>query len=163
MSSSTPSRPTTLRSTPTRRFRPRSPRGSPPTTRARRGRRSGCPARSSCWRRWQAGGPVRNTGALKVALDTVDGGIENIWITPIGRNADGTVSGILANAPLRLGDLALGDRVEVPEVQVVDWTYRENGRLRGHFTTRVFLLRMPPADAANLRRMLTETPVPPGW
>jgi uncharacterized protein YegJ (DUF2314 family) len=47
---------------------------------------------------------------------------------------------------------------------IADWSYwTEGGTGYGNYTTRVVLEAMPKAEAAALRAMLSDTPVPPGW
>lgn len=98
--------------------------------------------------------------AAKVALPTKDGSKEHIWVNEIKRTVDG-FSGVLNNDPYNLaGDLKMGDRVSFTVDNLTDWGYSENGRQRGHFTTRLLALQMPEADQKQLLAMLHTSPMP---
>lgn len=98
--------------------------------------------------------------AVNVALPTKDGGFENIWVRNI-KPAGSRYSGTLANHPYNLrGDKSIGDRVQFSKSSVVDWTYSDMGRMRGHFTTRLLIQRMPKEKAEAIRRTLHPEPMP---
>lgn len=59
--------------------------------------------------------------AVKAPI-TRDGNTEFIWLEVIGLEPE-YVHGTLANDPVALGELKLGDRVEVPIAELNDWTY----------------------------------------
>jgi uncharacterized protein YegJ (DUF2314 family) len=66
----------------------------------------------------------------------VDDHREFIWIEVVGLEPD-YVHGNLGNEPVALGELKLGDRVEVPVKDVTDWAYIRNGEPVGLFSVKV--------------------------
>lgn len=107
---------------------------------------------------------------MKVALHTTvaarqlyDVAVEIIWVSDIKRNGK-NFTGRLANAPNMLGDLQFGDQVSFTQAQIRDWSLPgADGRMFGHYTTRVVLDRLPPEQAAGYREYLSENPAPSGW
>jgi uncharacterized protein YegJ (DUF2314 family) len=77
---------------------------------------------------------------------------EFIWASELSRE-NGRLSGALANEPVD-SRYRLGQRVIIPEADIIDWTYRRSGRAEGHFTTRILLPRLEPAQAAEVRAAL---------
>jgi uncharacterized protein YegJ (DUF2314 family) len=75
---------------------------------------------------------------------------EQIW-ADVTRRADGRLVGVLANDPITHG-YRIGQEVEIPEHEIMDWGYRSNGAMQGHFSTRVFLEHMPADVQAHTRR-----------
>lgn len=75
---------------------------------------------------------------------------EQIW-ADVTRRADGALIGVLANDPMTRG-YCIGQEVEIPEHEIMDWGFRNNGVMQGHFSTRVFLERMPADVQAHTRR-----------
>ena len=99
---------------------------------------------------------------LKVAFP-VEGGEEIIWVAGVSRK--GTEwTGSLANEPLHLTGLAAGDTVTFDQGMIADWGLVDaSGKLFGHFTTRVLLETMPEDQAAPIRALLSEDPLPASW
>jgi uncharacterized protein YegJ (DUF2314 family) len=62
--------------------------------------------------------------------------IEFIWIE-VDRIEGETVHGKLANDPVALGEMKLGDTVKVPLATLNDWNYVADGKLEGGFTVKV--------------------------
>ena len=75
---------------------------------------------------------------------------EQIWADVI-RRIDGGLIGRIANDPVTRG-YCIGQEVEIPEHEIMDWGFRSNGVMQGHFSTRVFLERMPADVQAHTRR-----------
>jgi uncharacterized protein YegJ (DUF2314 family) len=75
---------------------------------------------------------------------------EQIWAEQL-TFTDGELRGVLANDPVTRG-FRFGQEVEIPEREIMDWGYRDNGVMQGHFSTRVFLTRMPAEVQAHTRR-----------
>jgi len=66
---------------------------------------------------------------------------EQIWAEQLRCDGD-RLMGRLANDPLTRG-YRFDQEVEIPEAEIMDWGFRDNGVMQGHFSTRVFLERMP--------------------
>lgn len=75
--------------------------------------------------------------AVKAAV-TRDGNTEFIWLEVIGLEPE-FIHGKLANDPVDLGELKIGDQVEVALADLNDWTYRhaENDEPAGLFTVKI--------------------------
>lgn len=103
---------------------------------------------------------------LKVAFPAGTGaevGEEVIWVAQVAR-AGGRFTAILANEPLHLPDLAAGDTVTFDRDMIADWgLVGENGKLFGHYTTRVLLETMSQDQAAQIGALLNDTPLPATW
>ena len=95
--------------------------------------------------------------SLKVGLPTSKGH-EHIWVSDIEAKGD-KITARLANDPDDLPGLKLGSPVSFTEAQISDWAYEKNGKLYGHYTTRVVIKHIDPAEAAQVRAMLSENPV----
>lgn len=101
--------------------------------------------------------PAYTNFSLKVALKTVNGSVEHIWIANAEQH-EGMIRGIFANDPINLGDFKIGDGISFPASNVSDWQYVKNQKLYGHYTTRVLVSRLPPEQAAQYLLMLGENP-----
>lgn len=97
--------------------------------------------------------------SLKVTFDTPQGQQEHIWTNAIQRDGD-TITGVIANTPLNVPSLRPGQRVIIDPARIYDWAYTRDGKLYGHFTSRVLLDGMPAAEAAPIRAQLSTTPLP---
>ena len=75
---------------------------------------------------------------------------EQIWAEQLRCEGD-RLFGRLANDPVAR-DFRFGQEVEIPDDEIVDWGFRNNGVMQGHFSTRVFLERMPEHVQAETRR-----------
>ena len=107
------------------------------------------------WKHLQA--KPDEASSLKVGLATSNGH-EHIWVSDIEAKGD-KITGRLANDPDNLPGLKLGSPVSFTESQISDWAYAKNGKLYGHYTTRVVIKHIDPAEAAQVRAMLSENPV----
>lgn len=77
---------------------------------------------------------------------------EYIWADIVSRQP-GAVTATLANKPVD-DRFELGQTVVIRDEQIVDWGYRRDGVMQGHYTTRVMIDRMPEARAAEIRRLM---------
>lgn len=92
------------------------------------------------WPEFVAAFKARQPGgnyAVKVPI-TRDDNTEFIWLEVIGLEPE-YVHGRLANDPVNLGNLELGDQVEAPIAELNDWTYchQDDDEPAGLFTVRV--------------------------
>ncbi|THH38017.1 DUF2314 domain-containing protein [Aliishimia ponticola] len=99
---------------------------------------------------------------LKVTFE-VESGAEHIWLDTIRRRGKG-FSGRLANEPRYIQNARLGTVMRFDEGAIMDWSLlASDGRAFGHYSTRVLLQKLPAAQAAEYRKILTRTPTPPNW
>ncbi len=110
-------------------------------------------------------GAANPDALVKVGLPTVGGeaSLEHIWVGPFQKADDGTLSGALANEPVELGALRLGDTVEFTLDQISDWSlWAPDGLLYGNFTTRVMFSHGAFGDTP-FDSVFTQDPLPEGW
>ena len=93
--------------------------------------------------------PTQTKFGAKVAIPHA-GGAEHIWLAQPMFEADSIV-GIVEAAPLYLKGIAAGDRVRVDRDAISDWMYLDNGKLRGGYTVRVAIDRLPEDQRAAQR------------
>lgn len=61
---------------------------------------------------------------------------EDLWLKNVVY-ADGVFVGFVANEPVYVKDVQLGDKASVNKSDVIDWMIIDNGRLTGGYTIRV--------------------------
>ncbi len=97
--------------------------------------------------------PAADESMFSVKFDLLPGpAAEYIWASVATRDADGVV-GVLGNVPEAPG-YSIGQSVKINEADIIDWQYRKGTRMQGHYTTRVLLDQMPPAEAQEYRTAL---------
>jgi len=96
--------------------------------------------------------PRRGTDAfaVKVAIRE-DRGTEYFWISDFTRG-DGTFSGRIDNTPRLVKRVRQDDVITFAESEIVDWMYRENGKLKGNYTACALLKREKKRDAEAFKR-----------
>lgn len=94
-------------------------------------------------------GPGESNFAVKFNLARSG---EFIWAGDL-RRENGRLTGALDNQPIHAG-YKLGQRVSIPEADIIDWSYRRDAVTQGHHTTRVLLGQIDPAHAAAVRSSL---------
>ncbi|MCE9645963.1 MAG: DUF2314 domain-containing protein [Chloroflexi bacterium] len=83
--------------------------------------------------------------ALKVHFDYPDGTSEEIWVDDVYYEA-GQFQGVLFDASSKNLGFRSGDRVKIPEEDILDWMFLENNVLVGGYTIRLAFERMSPAE-----------------
>jgi len=53
-------------------------------------------------------------------------------------------------------NVKLGDRIELPEADISDWFYMQNGKMVGNYTMRVLFKKMPADEVAKYKAILAE-------
>lgn len=102
---------------------------------------------------------------LKVAfpVESAQMDREVIWLSDISLAQDG-MAGRLANDPIAMPGLKFGDEVRFSEDMIYDWGLADpDGKIFGHFTTRVLLHQIPKAQADEIRAILSDDPLPEAW
>lgn len=103
---------------------------------------------------------------VKVELPTEPGSptsAEHIWVAPFARMPDGSYAGLLANEPVNLGALQVGDRVDFTEAMISDWHFTApSGRYWGSYTSRVMYEAGAFGDTP-FDQLFEPDPVPPDW
>jgi uncharacterized protein YegJ (DUF2314 family) len=93
---------------------------------------------------------------VKVRIPHANGN-EVIWMNVDSINGD-SISGRIANNPVHLPDLQKGSPYTSSRRQIADWGYTRDGKLYGHYTTRVMLPSVPQDVREYLRRVLSPEP-----
>jgi uncharacterized protein YegJ (DUF2314 family) len=89
---------------------------------------------------------------VKVAIPHA-GGEEHIWLGQPTFEADSVV-GIVEDKPIYATGVTQGARVRVDRDAISDWMYMENGKLRGGYTMRVAIERLPEEQKAEQKKAL---------
>ncbi|MGL4237096.1 DUF2314 domain-containing protein [Tabrizicola sp.] len=104
--------------------------------------------------------------AIKVEIPTVAGSpmdTEHIWVTPFARFPDGSFVGLLANAPVHLGELQQWDQVDFSIDMISDWHFTApSGRYWGNYTSRVMYEAGAFGDTP-FDQIFEPEPVPADW
>ncbi len=89
--------------------------------------------------------------------------VEYVWVEQLRIEGD-RFAGLLANDPAYMPGLKLGDKVSFARADVADWSvWSTDGRMYGHFTTRVLLSDLPLAEAQQIEDLLSPDPMPEAW
>lgn len=103
------------------------------------------------WTHFAAPGPGESGFVIKYDLMAQSGEApEYIWAEVIS-HAPGTTIARLANTP-RASRWKLGEKVSVRDADIIDWGYYRNGVMQGHYTTRILLPHLDPAQAESIRK-----------
>ena len=97
---------------------------------------------------------------LKVSFPATNAGRpyhEHIWVDHLRKTATG-YEGQLADEPNWMPGKKYGDVVAFTADMIDDWGFERNGKLIGHYTTRVLVKELNPKEAAEIRAMLGENP-----
>ena len=90
--------------------------------------------------------------AVKVALPH-EGGQEHIWLATPAFEADSVV-GVVESAPLYVKNVPQGARIKVDRDAISDWMYLDDGKLKGGYTMRVAIERMPAGERDEQKRAM---------
>ena len=114
-------------------------------------------ARASLPRFWQSfehRKPGEADFSLKVKI-TDKHGTEHFWVSNLERK-DGKIMGTIDNAPNVVRRVKMGDRIEIPEEDISDWTYLRDEKLIGNYTLRALFKHMSAKEVARYKAMLAE-------
>lgn len=99
-----------------------------------------------------AANPEPGTSAYKLKVVVRDGEkIEPFWVMPFQVDENG-FEGTLANSPVILGNVSLGETIRFTRDDVIDWGYLRNGRQAGSFTVCVLFKHIPKQQADYFRK-----------
>lgn len=71
---------------------------------------------------------------------------EDIWVSSITAEANGTYTGVVGDVPAKLQTLNMSDIVRFAPSQVIEWQYFEREKIIGAQVTRILRSRMSEAD-----------------
>lgn len=86
--------------------------------------------------------PDRTFAALKVRFTSPDGSSQDIWVDHVTYDGAKFTGDMGDDIPAL--KLAFGDRLVVPEADIVDWMIVDGGLLTGGYTIRLAFQRMTP-------------------
>ncbi len=91
---------------------------------------------------------------LSVKAPITDGvRVEQVWLAGV-RYEDGVFIGTIDNDPERVKTRRAGEVVRVKKEDISDFMYEEDGKIRGNYTLRALLDRLPPEEAERYRAIL---------
>jgi uncharacterized protein YegJ (DUF2314 family) len=88
--------------------------------------------------------PSMSTFAVKVGIPAGQG-LEYVWVRPFEKRENGYV-GRLRNDVQSTGSLKVGDTVSFGEGDIIDWSYLDDGKMKGNFTACALLEARPKED-----------------
>ena len=88
--------------------------------------------------------------AVKVAVRDA-GETEYFWMSPFTEQ-DGRFVGKINNTPRSVHNVKLGQTITFKQSDVVDWLYRENGKMFGNFTACALLKHVSPSEMQAFKR-----------
>jgi uncharacterized protein YegJ (DUF2314 family) len=91
---------------------------------------------------------------LKVKI-TDKGKAEHFWAVNIERK-DGKIFGTINNDPEIVHNVKIGDRIPIPEDDISDWLYMQNGKMFGNYTLRVLFKQMSASEVEKYKAMLAD-------
>ena len=62
----------------------------------------------------------------------------------------------ISNKPRIVASVKLGDRVEIPEADITDWSYMRDGKYIGMATMKPRFKHMPAAQVEAFKRVMTD-------
>jgi uncharacterized protein YegJ (DUF2314 family) len=88
--------------------------------------------------------------ALKVGMEH-RAGVEYFWVAPF-EVRETTFVGRVNNELRDIRHIKIGQMIEFTETEIVDWMYREDGKMKGNFTACALLKRETKASADAFRK-----------
>ena len=86
---------------------------------------------------------------------TDKGRIEHFHTTDFERR-EGKTMVTISNAPKIVASVKLGDRIEIPETGITDWSYMRDGKYVGMTTFKARFKQMPAADVEQVKKMMAD-------
>ena len=106
------------------------------------------------WQVFEKPGEGESDFSLKVKI-TEGQDAEYFWLVNLER-VNGKTFGTISNDPNIVGNVKVGDRIEIPEADITDWLYMRNGKMVGNTTMRVLFKQMPASDVEYYKNILVE-------
>jgi uncharacterized protein YegJ (DUF2314 family) len=88
--------------------------------------------------------------AVKVAIHDADK-VEYFWIDPFAED-NGQFSGRINNMPRRVQTVKMGQTIAFDRQDIVDWMYKDNGRMKGNYTACAILKSAPKDDVEAFQK-----------
>lgn len=100
--------------------------------------------------------PHQEYFSVKVKVtDISDGSVEHLWVANLKRNEDGQLYGEIANEPVDVQCVELGQYIRIYDDVISDWMIVEsNGRLIGGYTIRAIRDELPETEVPEFDKNL---------
>ena len=92
--------------------------------------------------------------AVKVKIAD-ENGVEHFWVGELER-VDGKTRGTVNNEPITVKSVKFGERIEIPEEDITDWTYTREGKMVGNRTLRAMFKQMAPEEVERFKALMVE-------
>jgi uncharacterized protein YegJ (DUF2314 family) len=79
---------------------------------------------------------------VKIGIPYGRNDVEYFWVMDLSIS-DGKITGRLSNAPRFVKNVRAGEMLRFTEGDVVDWLYRQDGKMKGNYTSRALIAREP--------------------
>ena len=99
--------------------------------------------------------PHGESNFVLVVRITDKGHIEHFFTTDFARR-DGKTMITISNSPKIVASVKSGDRIEIPERDITDWSYMRDGKYVGMRTIKPRFKNMPADQVEALKRVMTE-------
>ena len=86
---------------------------------------------------------------------TDKGRVEHFFTTDFERR-DGKTMVTISNHPNIVASVRIGDRIEIPEVDITDWRYMRDGKYVGNVTFKAQFKHMRAADVEQVKKMMAD-------
>lgn len=83
------------------------------------------------------------------------GRVEHFTVTHFAQR-DGKTMVTIDNTPKIVTNVKSGDEIEIPPLDITDWSYMYNGKYVGMQRLRVYLKDMPPAEVERIKATLAD-------
>jgi len=97
----------------------------------------------------------RESNFVLVVRITDQGRIEHFSTTDFERR-DGRTMVTIGNVPKIVASVKSGDRIEIPEADITDWSYMRDGKYAGLFTLKPRFKEMPAAWVEEAKKSLAD-------
>ena len=94
--------------------------------------------------------PSMSTFALKVGIPAPYG-FEYVWVRPFEKRENDYVDR-LRNDVQSTSDLKVGDMISFGEGDIIDWSYLDDGKMKGNFTACALLETGPKEDKEAFKK-----------
>jgi uncharacterized protein YegJ (DUF2314 family) len=81
--------------------------------------------------------------------------VEHFWVANLEKKDEKTF-GLINNDPDLVHNVKLGDRIEIPDTDISDWTYMRDGKIVGNYTLRVLFKQMSADEVQKYKAMLAD-------
>jgi len=100
--------------------------------------------------------PHGESNFVLVVRVTDKGRMEHFFTTDFARR-DGKTMVTISHSPKIVSTVKLGDRIEIPQADITDWSYMRDGKYVGMFTMKPRFKYMPAETVEAFKRVMTDS------